>query len=94
MLDGGYKKIRIEHKGVEYTLLSTYGKHNKHSFIELANAVSKNIKYLRNSLSINILKNISDNLRFFKKFQIFEIGRVFTKEMNNYKPRHILDFLK
>lgn len=34
MLDGGYKKIRIEHKGVEYTLLSTYGKHNKHSFIE------------------------------------------------------------
>lgn len=34
MLDGGYKKIRIEHKGVEYTLLSTYGKHNKHSFVE------------------------------------------------------------
>lgn len=34
MLDGGYKKIRIEHKGVEYTLLSKFEKHHKHSFIE------------------------------------------------------------
>lgn len=58
---------------------------DKHNFIELANAVSKNLKYLRNSLLMNILKNVSDNLRFFKTFQIFEIGRVFTKEVGEYK---------
>lgn len=34
MLDGGYKTIRIEHKGLNYTLHSTYGKHRKNSFIE------------------------------------------------------------
>lgn len=34
MLDGGYKTIRIEHRGIEYTLHSSYGKHIKHSFIE------------------------------------------------------------
>lgn len=58
---------------------------DKRNFIELANAVSKNIKYLRNSLFINILKNIRDNLRYFNKFQIFEIGRVFTKELGEHK---------
>jgi hypothetical protein len=35
MLPGGYKKITVEHKGITYVLLSTYGKHHKHSFIQL-----------------------------------------------------------
>lgn len=34
MLDGGFKTIRIEHQGLEYTLHSSYGKHRKNSFIE------------------------------------------------------------
>ena len=34
MLPGGYKRIEIEHKGKLYTLLSTYGKGAKNSFIE------------------------------------------------------------
>lgn len=34
MLDGGFKTIRIEHMGTEYTLHSSYGKHRKNSFIE------------------------------------------------------------
>ena len=34
MLPGGYKRIKIEHKGIYYTLLSTYGKGAKNSFIE------------------------------------------------------------
>ncbi len=55
------------------------------NFIELANSVSKNIKYLRNSLAVGILKNMKDNLRYFKKFQLFEVGRVFSKDMGEYK---------
>lgn len=34
MLPGGYKRVEIEHKGIRYTLLSTYGKGAKNSFIE------------------------------------------------------------
>lgn len=34
MLDDGYKKYHCEHKGKYYTLLATYGKHRKCSFIE------------------------------------------------------------
>lgn len=34
MLPGGYKRVEIEHKGKRYTLLSTYGKGAKNSFIE------------------------------------------------------------
>lgn len=34
VLPGGYKRVKIEHKGIVYTLLSKYEKHHKHSFIE------------------------------------------------------------
>lgn len=34
MGEGGFKTIRIEHQGLEYTLHSSYGKHRKNSFIE------------------------------------------------------------
>lgn len=53
-------------------------------YIEIANAVSKNLKYLRNSLSISLLKNTASNLRFYKEFKIFEIGRIFKKEKGDY----------
>ena len=58
---------------------------NVSDYIEISNAVSKNIKFLRNDLSSNILKNIRDNLRYFKSFKIFEIGRVFKKEKGIFK---------
>jgi len=54
-------------------------------YIEIENAVSKNLKYLRNSLSISLLKNAYSNLRFYKEFKIFEIGRIFKKEQGEYK---------
>ena len=34
MLPGGYKRVEVEHKGKNYTLLSTYGKGGKNSFKE------------------------------------------------------------
>ena len=58
---------------------------NKENYIGIKNAVSKNLKYLRNSLLINILNNASDNLRYFKNFKIFEVGRVFKKEHGDFK---------
>ncbi len=67
----------------EDEILSVFGKTEDH--IEIANAVSKNLKYLRNSLSIGLLKNITNNLRYYKDFKIFEIGRIFKKENGEYK---------
>ena len=34
MLPGGYKRVEVEHRGKNYTLLSTYGKGGKNSFKE------------------------------------------------------------
>lgn len=34
MLEGGYKKVKVEHRGKTYTLSSKLDKHYKHSFIE------------------------------------------------------------
>ena len=58
---------------------------NKEEYIGIKNAVSKNLKYLRNSLLIGFLNNASDNLRYFKNFKIFEVGRVFKKEQGDFK---------
>jgi phenylalanyl-tRNA synthetase beta chain len=62
----------------EDDIQKVYG--NKKDYIGIQNAVSKNLKYLRNSLLIHLLNNASDNLRYFKNFRIFEIGKVFSKK--------------
>jgi phenylalanyl-tRNA synthetase beta chain len=53
--------------------------------IEIANAVSKNLKYLRSDLAALLLKNVSSNLRYFKEFRIFEISRIFRKIEGEFK---------
>lgn len=58
---------------------------NKEDYISIKNAVSKNLKYLRNSLLIGFLNNASDNLRYYKNFKSFEIGRVFNKKHGDFK---------
>jgi len=45
--------------------------------IKLSNPLSADLEFLRPNLAINLLKNIKDNLRFFDKFRMFEIGSVF-----------------
>jgi len=56
-------------------------------YITIANAVSKNLKYLRNDLFLNLLKNVQDNLRYFSNFKLFEIGRVFQKKEGDFKSK-------
>jgi phenylalanyl-tRNA synthetase beta chain len=67
----------------EDDIQKVYG--NKEDYIGIKNAVSKNLKFLRNSLLIGFLNNASDNLRYYKNFKIFEIGRVFNKEHGDFK---------
>lgn len=59
----------------------------KSDYFEIVNPVTKNLKYLRNSLIINLLKNVVDNLRYFKEFKIFETGRVFIKKNGDFKMK-------
>ena len=67
----------------EDDIQKVYG--SKKDYIGIKNAVSKNLKYLRNSLLIGFLNNVSDNLRYFKSFKTFEIGRVFNLEQGDFK---------
>ncbi|MCX6785362.1 MAG: phenylalanine--tRNA ligase subunit beta [Candidatus Komeilibacteria bacterium] len=51
---------------------------------ELANYLSEDCKYLRLSLFENLIKNLEDNFRFARNFNIFELGRVFAKGVGEY----------
>lgn len=46
-------------------------------YIELSNPLSVDLKYLRQSLLINLLKNGTENLKYFKEFKIFELGKIY-----------------
>ena len=48
--------------------------------LELANPISADKKYLRFNLTAGLEKNLQDNLRFFDRAAIFEIGKVFQPE--------------
>ncbi len=61
----------------------TFAKILKDTAVELANPISNQLKYLRPSLAVGLLKNIESNLRFFDEVKIFEIGKVFFKEGKN-----------
>lgn len=53
--------------------------------LKLKNYFSIEQSLLRPSLLPNLIKNVESNLRFFNKFKIFELGKVFFKEEGEYK---------
>jgi len=57
---------------------------------QLKNPISNQLNSLRSSLVFNLDKNIQDNLRFFNRVAIFEIGKTFYKEKKTIKERLML----
>ena len=60
----------------EKDVLSSGEKTENH--FELASPMNPEQKYVRTSLLPNLLKNICENLKHFKEFGIFEVGRTYT----------------
>ncbi len=56
--------------------LRIYG-YQKEQLLEVDNPLSKEFKYLKPSLLPNLLKNVKNNFKFFDKFRLFEIGKIF-----------------
>ncbi|MBI5221472.1 MAG: phenylalanine--tRNA ligase subunit beta, partial [Candidatus Magasanikbacteria bacterium] len=55
--------------------------------LELLNYFSAEQKFLRVSLLENLFKNVQDNLRFYKTFDLFELGRVFLAGQGEFKVK-------
>lgn len=47
--------------------------------IELQNSVDQSLSSLRTTLIPGLIKNVNDNLRFYEKFSLFEVGRSYHK---------------
>jgi len=52
-------------------------------FVEVANPVSQEQRYLRSNLTVNLLKNVKENKKYFKEVRLFEIGKVFYYAKND-----------
>ncbi|MFN7088521.1 MAG: phenylalanine--tRNA ligase subunit beta [Candidatus Paceibacteria bacterium] len=48
------------------------------NLIEIENPMSREWKYLRYNLLVGLLKNVRDNLRYFKEVRLFEIGKEYS----------------
>ncbi len=54
-------------------------KYKHPELVELENPISAEYQYLRPCLTINFIKNIESNSRFFNEINLFEIGNIFFK---------------
>ncbi|MDR1509032.1 MAG: phenylalanine--tRNA ligase subunit beta [Synergistaceae bacterium] len=65
---------------------------NRDGMLALSTPPSPNERYIRSSLLPNIFKAVSENLRFFDEFAIFESAQVFSDEAYStpYDPRESL----
>ena len=79
----GYDEVYNYSMVSEDDILKVFGQPD--DYIGIVNPVSKNLKYLRNDLFLNLLKNVQDNLRYFNNFKLFEIGRIFQKKEGDFK---------
>ncbi len=87
-------KVRAILRGLGYSEVYNYsfisGKEAVSNFwtkdpLEIENPISRDLSYLRNSLSYHLIKNTENNLRFLDGIKLFEIGEVFLKENNSTK---------
>jgi len=49
-----------------------------------------NQRYLRASLVQNILKNVKENLKYFARFKIFELGKIYCQEKSEIQEKRFL----
>ena len=52
--------------------------------LELNNYLNPSQRYLRSTLFGGLLKNLEDNLRFYKELNFFEVGRIFQNTPGEY----------
>lgn len=60
---------------------------------EILNPVSLNFRYLRPTLLIGLLKNLSFNQKHFSNIKIFEIGKIFRKIKNQFTEKKMIGAL-
>ncbi len=81
----GEREINILEESAAPRLLTNRSKGA--GFVELENPVSRDFRYLRDSLLVGLLKNIARNSRNFKEAKIFEIGKVFEPAKSGVSER-------
>ena len=75
----------------EHDLLGfQYSEKEKKKLVELANPVSEEFKYLRDSLVENLLKNVQTNARRFEEMRMFEIGKVFQRSFKEIYENYMV----
>ncbi len=60
------------------------------STIEIANPMNINQRYLRASLVPNLLTNVKENLKYFQRFKIFELGKIYYQEGSEIQEKKSL----
>jgi phenylalanyl-tRNA synthetase beta chain len=52
--------------------------------VQIKNPFSQDQKYLRPTLIVNLLKNVKENLKYFDRVRLFELGHVFSKAVKDF----------
>jgi len=63
---------------------------NREELVKIANPMSKETEYLRNSLTPNLLEKVGENLKNFPQVNVFEIGKVYLIKDNTPEEKYRL----
>lgn len=64
------------------------GLRNNGAYIEVANPLNTYYTHLRPTLFISLLNNVRDNARFFDVCKIFEVGKIYQRNIGKEPMRH------
>ncbi len=87
-IDEIYNHSLIGENSKDFNLFKEEIKNMEH--IELANPISEDRKYLRESLIPALSKNADDNSRFFERVFIFELGKIFSSDSQKIYEKNAL----
>ncbi len=63
---------------------------NKDKLIEISNPLSEDIRFMRPALLPYVLKNIEANYKYNEKIALFEIGKIFGKDLDLYEQKNLI----
>ena len=77
--EAGFSEV-YNYSFVSEQMAKIFSYHSK-DLIEIENPVSSEQKYLRPNLIPNLLKNVKDNKKKFEEIKVFELGKIFKKDL-------------
>lgn len=83
LLNNGFSEIVSYSAVSKRSLLDFYNESQFANLLRIKNPISLEFEYLRPNLLITLLQAVFKNIRFYDRFKLFEVGKIYRKNSND-----------